>query len=192
MSELHERNRRTLQFLVLCAVALGAGLVILGFLPGYEVYRDVNDCSERSWDHLRSTLLMGHGHSTHDRASECAQSYVFVESRRVSENPLGLLVLLLGLLAPGAAVWRRPRLVTALLWSVTVTSVVVGYFAFFFSLNFEGMFSSSRTVELWPAQLFSNLLLSLFVLLVAIVPLTCGVLACINADAKVAMEDRKS
>lgn len=96
----------------------------------------------------------------------------FVETRAVVEHWnyfLGALVILLG---PGAVVWMRPRMAYALLWSMWS----IGLAMVLFVATFELGDLSTRTVALWPAGVFGVLVFALLFLLIAVVPVACGVL----------------
>ena len=96
---------------------------------------------------------------------------VYVETLPVVQHWNWLLGILLIVLAPGAYLWKKPQISYALLWSVwaiTVSSVV-------FVATFELGDWSVRTVALWPHAVFGFLMFSLMFLIIAVVPIACGV-----------------
>jgi hypothetical protein len=95
----------------------------------------------------------------------------FIETRAVVEHWNWFLGILVMLLAPGAIVWRHPRIGYALLWSIWTIAMTVLVFVATFELGEWGV----RTVALWPHAVFGFLMFSLLFLLIAIVPIACGV-----------------
>jgi hypothetical protein len=103
---------------------------------------------------------------------------VFIETRAVIENWNWFLGLLVILLAPGLLVWRTPLISYALLWSIWTIVVAVLAFIASFDLGDWGI----RTVALWPHAVFGVLMFSLLLLLIAVVPVACGVFAWVTRD----------
>jgi hypothetical protein len=116
-------------------------LAVLGFFPGYEVYRD--------------GALAG----TH----------------AVADSPTVLAVLLAGLAAMGAYVWRRPLLANALLWSMASVGLAV------FVLALTGLpgpvWGEDPVVVLPAAELASRIVLALVLVQLLLLPLACGLFA---------------
>jgi hypothetical protein len=95
----------------------------------------------------------------------------FLGTRPVVEHANWLLGLLVIYLAPGALLWKQPRLPYALLWSIW-TVIVTGVA---FVATFDLGDWSLRTVQLWPAAVFGYLMSALLVLLIIVVPIACAV-----------------
>jgi hypothetical protein len=94
---------------------------------------------------------------------------VHVETLAVIEQPRWFLGILVVVLAPGALLWRDPKISTALvwtLWAMLATALVL--VATFADPGAEG-----RTVPLWPAHVFGTLLIVLVVHLIVILPVAC-------------------
>jgi|MudIll2142460700_1097286.scaffolds.fasta_scaffold25913_2 hypothetical protein len=144
MSSRELALRTMLRILVVVALCLGTAGFVLGFFPGYEVYR----------------------------------RDVFIETRDVVEHWnmfLGMLVLYL---APGAIIWRKPSIGYALVWSLWTMAVTMVVFVATFDLGDW----SVRTVHLWPYSLFTFLMLALVFLLIAVIPIACGVFWWVTRD----------
>jgi hypothetical protein len=109
---------------------------------------------------------------------------VFIETRAVVEQWNWFLGALVILLAPGALLWMRPRMSYALLWSMWSIAVAMIMFVASFDL---GDFAV-RTVALWPAGVFGVLMFALLFLLIAVVPVTCGVLWWITRERPLRVE----
>lgn len=96
---------------------------------------------------------------------------VFIETRPVVEHWNWLLGILVIYLAPGAIVWQKPRIAYALLWSMWTIAVTVLVFVATFDLGDW----SVHTIVLWPQAVFGYLMFALVFLLIAVVPIACGV-----------------
>jgi hypothetical protein len=100
----------------------------------------------------------------------------YVETRAVVEQPNWFLGILVLLLAPAAGIWRAPRIAYALLWPLWAIALSVIVFAATFKLEFI------RTVSLWPDAVFGFLMFALLFLVIAVVPIACGVCWWITRD----------
>ena len=96
---------------------------------------------------------------------------LFLGTRPVVEHWNWLLGILVIYLAPGALIWRRPRISLALLWSMWTIAVTVVLFVATFDLGDW----SVQIVQLWPSAVFGYLMSALLLLLIAVVPVACGV-----------------
>ncbi len=89
-----------------------------------------------------------------------------------------LLGFLFVLLAPGVLIWRKPRIAFALLWSLwAIGAGTVGFLATFDLGNWSG-----KTVELWPMYAFGIVIFGLLLLLIALLPIACGVFAWVTRN----------
>jgi hypothetical protein len=108
----------------------------------------------------------------------------FIKTRAVVEQWNWFLGALVILLAPGVAVWMRPRMSYALLWSMWSIAVAMIMFVATFDLNDFAV----RNVPLWPAEVFGVLMFALLFLLIAVVPVACGVLWWITREKPLRVE----
>ena len=102
---------------------------------------------------------------------EVYRNETFVETRPVVEHWNWLLGILVIYLAPGAVVWRAPRIAFALLWSLWTIAVTVLVFVATFDLGDW----STYTVVLWPQVMFGYVMFALVFLLIAAMPVACAV-----------------
>lgn len=94
-----------------------------------------------------------------------------IGTRAVVEHANWLLGVLALYLVPGAVIWRRPRIAHALLWSmwsVALTVLVV-------IATFDHSDLAPGMIMLWPSVVFGYLMSSLLFLLIAVMPIACGV-----------------
>ncbi|MBA3501263.1 MAG: hypothetical protein M4D80_25090 [Myxococcota bacterium] len=134
--------RTMLRVLVAIAATIAATGFVFSFFPGLEVYRITSGRSET----------------------------LYVDTLPVVEHWNWLLGVLVILLAPGAVIWRKPRISYALLWSLWAIAVATLVFVATFQLGDWGV----RTVALWPHAVFGFLMSGLLFLVIAIVPIACG------------------
>lgn len=135
----------------LCGIA-----VIVGFIPGVDVYEDKNDCI----GHAFARAFSWHGGG--DR-SPCVRNDVLLRTEAAGGWPL---VLSLAWVALGAVALRRwPRLWIAALWPLVMIVSAAIFFAFTFELD---LFSPIREVPRWPATLLAILVGAIAVILVAV------------------------
>lgn len=161
MTDVNRAKRGMLRVLCGLAAVLGAGMFAVGWLPGTDVYRDGNNCFGRA---LAGVFV-------HGGSGDCDSRYVLSHTERVIEHASTWLALGL-MLVPGILVWIKPRLRFALLWSLLAIPSGALALASSFDLHlFE------QTVTLWPAQVFALLGLSLFTLLLLVIPAACTVFA---------------
>lgn len=141
---------------ILCVVAavLAVGAAVLALLPGLAVYRDLHHCA--------SLGIAG-----------CTPRYELLEVRRVVDTPGLVVAFLVAMLAPAAAVWWRPLLRHALLWSL----LSIGTAAFALALSFVGPAWDLHHLPLWPQRGFDIALCGLLVVQIAVVPIACGIYA---------------
>ena len=102
----------------------------------------------------------------------------YVETRPIVEQWNWFLGFLVGMLAPGFVVWRRPRLAYALLWSLWVVAFVAVVLVATFDLGNWDV----RVVVLPAHAVFVRVMWSLLAHLIAIVPLACGVFWWVTRD----------
>ena len=110
---------------------------------------------------------------------EVYRDATFIETRPVVEHWNWLLGILVVYLAPGAIVWRAPRISYALLWSVWTIAVTVLVFVATFDLGDW----STYTIVLWPQVMFGYLMFALVFLLIAVMPIACGVYWWVTREA---------
>jgi hypothetical protein len=132
--------RMMLRAMVAIATTIAATAFVFSFFPGLEIYR-----------------LDAYGD-------------LFVETLPVVEHWNWLLGIFVVLLAPGAVIWRRPRIAYALLWSLWSMAIATLVFVATFDIGNWGV----RTVALWPHAVFGFLLSALLFLVIAIIPIACG------------------
>jgi hypothetical protein len=130
------RQLRTtgLVVVVLCVVAM-----IVGMLPGTEIYRDANDCFGQALGQLFSAHGGGHG--------RCEAHYVHVGTERA--GGWWMILALLPVALGGLAVRRWPRIWVALLWPLGAFVLLV--IGILLALDIE-IFSLTHKVMLWPAK----------------------------------------
>jgi hypothetical protein len=109
---------------------------------------------------------------------------VFIKTRAVVEQWNWFLGALVLLLAPGVVVWMRPRISYALLWSMWSIAVAMIMFVASFDLGDLAV----RTVALWPAEVFGVLMFALLFLLIAVVPVACGVVWWVTREKPMRVE----
>lgn len=154
--------------LILCVLA-----ALVGLLPGYDVYKDGNDCIGRAIGRL---VAFEHGDP-----SACIRADVFVRT-----DPAGGLELVLAMLpiVLGALLVRRwPGYVSGFLWPVAMVVTFAVWFVATFSLD---LFSGTRTVMLWPAHVVAILVGAIAVILTVLmfgVPLLALVRAILRPRA---------
>lgn len=102
---------------------------------------------------------------------EVYRNETFIETRPVVEHWNWLFGILVIYLAPGAVVWRAPRIPFALLWSLWTIAVTVLVFVATFDLGDW----STYTVVLWPQVMFGYVIFALVFLLIAAMPVACAV-----------------
>lgn len=112
---------------------------------------------------------------------EVYRNDVFIETRPVVDHWNWLLGVLVIYLAPGALVWRKPRIGFALLWSLWTMTITVLVFVATFDLGDWTL----QTVVLWPQALFGYLMFALVFVLIAIMPVACAVLWWVTRDRPV-------
>lgn len=141
--------------LVLCGLS-----VIVGFIPGVDIYEDKNDCIGRAF--ARAFSWHGGG----DR-SPCVRNDVLLRTEAAGGWPL---VLSLAWVALGAVALRRwPRLWIAALWPFVMIVSAAIFFAFTFELD---LFSSIREVPRWPAILLAFLVGTIALILLTVLIVT--------------------
>jgi len=141
--------------LVLCGLA-----VVVGFIPGVDVYEDKNDCI----GHAFARAFSWHGGG--DR-TPCVRNDVLLRTVAAGGWPL---VLSLAWVALGAVALRRwPRLWIAALWPLVMIISATVFFAFTFELD---LFSPIREVPRWPATLLAFLVGTIALILVAVLIVT--------------------
>jgi hypothetical protein len=92
-----------------------------------------------------------------------------LEIRTPVEHHTGMVVYFLAILIPGLFVWRQPKLLTALSWSLVALGATFAMVVVTFDLGDW----THRLVELWPATLFGIASATLVVTLIAVVPVFC-------------------
>lgn len=137
--------------LVLCGVA-----VVVGFIPGVDVYEDKNDCIGQAF----SRAFSWHGSSD---SAPCVRNDVLLRTEAAGGLPLVIALLPVAL---GALVVRRwPRLWIAALWPFVLVGSIAIFFAFTFDLD---LFSPIREVPRWPATLTAYTAGAIAVVLLAV------------------------
>lgn len=163
-------RRKLLRTFCLIAGGLATAALILGFLPGTETYRDTNDC----FGNALGGLFSAH----HGRRPPCESHYVYVATTPVVAHWNWLLGFLFMLFAPGILIWRKPRIAFALLWALwAIGAGTVGFLA-----SFDLGDWSVKTVELWPIYAFGVVMFGLLLLLIALLPIACGVFAWVTRN----------
>lgn len=141
--------------LVLCGLA-----VIVGFIPGIDIYEDKNDCVGHALARAFSW------HAGGDR-SPCVRNDVLLRTEAAGGWPL---VLSLAWVALGAVAVRRwPRLWIAALWPLVMIVSGTIFVAFTFELD---LFSPIREVPRWPATLLAFLVGTIALVLVTVLIVT--------------------
>ncbi|MBA3393735.1 MAG: hypothetical protein H0T89_13895 [Deltaproteobacteria bacterium] len=161
-------RRKLLRTFCVIAGGLATAALILGLLPGSETYRDTNDC----FGHALGGLF------SHGRRSPCESHWVYVATTPVVAHWNWLLGFLFVLLAPGVLIWRNARIAFALLWSLwAIGAGTIGFLA-----SFDLGDWSVKTVELWPMYAFGIVIFGLLLLLIALLPIACGVFAWVTRN----------
>lgn len=137
--------------IVLCGIA-----VVVGFIPGVDIYEDKNDCIGQAF--ARAFSWHGGG----DR-SPCVRNDVLLRTEAAGGWTLVLALLPIAL---GGLVLRRwPRLWIAALWPL----VMIGSAAIFLAVKFElDLFSPIREVPRWPATLLGLVVGAIVVVLLVV------------------------
>lgn len=123
-----------LGLIALCAIAM-----VLGWLPGTEVYRDSNDCFGRAL----GALFSAHGGGAH---SSCESQYVLVRVERA--GGWALMASLAPVVLGALAVWRWPRPLVAWLLAFGTFAVLAVAIAATFDLDLSLV---EHHAALWPS-----------------------------------------
>lgn len=110
-------------------------------LPGYQTYRDRNDCSGQALDHLFSF--------EHDGDAPCDPDWL--DTGTLPAADWGIFLAIVPMLAIALALARRPRPGWAVAWSVGTLGLTIAWIVATFSLGGD-WFSGRRVEELAPAQ----------------------------------------
>lgn len=127
--------------IALCGIAM-----VLGWLPGTEVYRDSNDCFGRAL----GALFSAHGGGAR---SSCESHYVLVRVERA--GGWALMAALLPVVLGAIAVQRWPRPLIAWLLAFGTFAVLAIAIAVTFDLD---LFSLEHEVALWPSYAVTAIL----------------------------------
>ena len=135
---------RVLRVVALAVIVVCGLAMVIGLLPGTEIYRDANDC----FGHALGSLFSAHGGGGH-----CEAHYKLIGTRPAGggELILALTPVVLG----GLAVRRWPRPLVAGLWPVGAFVLLVIGVVITFDLD---LFSLEHKVPLWPSYVVSALL----------------------------------
>lgn len=153
---------RVLRVVALTVCALCGVAMVVGWLPGIEVYRDANDCFGRAL----GALFSAHGGGGR---SPCEHHYVYVETRLA--GGWGLMAALAPVVLGGLALWRWPKLWIAWVWPVLMFVLLV--VSVVLTLDFD-IFGTEHKVPLWPSYVVSTmmaLIAIVFVVLIVTVPI---------------------
>jgi hypothetical protein len=154
---------KILRGIAIAIAVLGTIAIVFGFLPGIEVYRDVNDCFGRAFGSLFG----------HDSARGCQASYQLVETRSVVDRPVGMAFYFAVLMAPALVVWRYPQLKLLLGW----TLLAIGATFLMIVAMFDFGSWSDSIVRLWPADVFAVVLTIMLSVLIVGLPVFCAIYA---------------
>ncbi|MGN6110865.1 MAG: hypothetical protein ACTHU0_37530 [Kofleriaceae bacterium] len=147
-----ERAKRLmLRGFCLISLALGLALLVVGALPGAEIWHPVRDVPG---------------------VQSASAPLLPLESVPVANVPFHL-VWLAAMLAPGLLAWRRPKLRHALLWSL----ISVGGAMFGLALSTHGHDCGGRIVELEAKRVYDVLLFALLAVQIVVIPLACAAFA---------------
>lgn len=139
----------------LCALA-----VLVGFIPGIDVFEDKNDCIGRAL----ARAFSWHGGGDH---SPCERNDVLLRTEAAGGWPL--LVSLVPVALGALALRRWPKLWIAALWPLLLIVAAAIFFAFTFELD---LFSPIREVPRWPAHLLAVVVVAIAVVLAVVLLVT--------------------
>jgi hypothetical protein len=142
---------------------LGTIAIVLGFVPGVDVYRDGNECFGQALGSLFS----------HGSSRGCQASWQLVETRSVVDHPLWMALYFALLMAPGLLVWRFPQLKLLLVWSLIAISSTFLMIVATFDLGSW----SERIVQRWPAYLFGAAVTIMLSVLIVGLPVFAAIYA---------------
>jgi hypothetical protein len=109
-------------------------------LPGYQTYRDRNDCADKAWGNLMSF--------EHDGDARCEPDWLDTGTRPAAD--WGIFVAIVPMLAIALALARRPSPGWAVAWSAVTIAGTILWIVATFSLGDWG--GGSRTEELAPTH----------------------------------------
>jgi hypothetical protein len=156
--------RTFVRVIALTVVALCLVVAVCARLPGYQTYRDRNDCAGEALDHLFSM--------EHDGDAPCEPDWLDTGTRPAAD--WAVFCLLVPMIAIGLLLARRPSPRWASLWSGVTLGGSFALFIATFSLDFD--FSGPRVVDLAPVRVI-EWAVGLFYAIHAIQIVTLGVWA---------------